>query len=486
MSSADMLERGCAFVNGSWAPAAQGRVFPVTNPATGEIIAEVADMAVEDVGAAIDGAIAAQTKWRERSGKERAAILWAWYAKLKENKEAIAVLISEEQGKPLAEARGEVEFGASFVEWFAEEAKRLYGDLIPGPTADRRFVVIKQPIGVCAAITPWNFPLAMITRKVAAALAAGCSMVVKPSEETPLTALMAARLATEAGMPDGLINVVTTLDAAAVGNLFCQHEKVRKISFTGSTRVGKLLVGGSAPSLKKVSLELGGNAPFIVFDDANLDRAIEGVVAAKYRNSGQTCVCANRIFVHDSVHDAFVAGLSRRVAELRLGNGADEAVNQGPLINERAVEKAEALVEDARARGAHVECGGIRWKANSTWFEPTILTSVNHSMRIANEEAFAPIAPIIRFQSDKEVLEMANDTNAGLMAYLYTSDVSRMWRFGERLEVGMVGINEGVIASELAPFGGVKESGIGREGSKYGIDEYVEIKQICFGGLETS
>ncbi|WP_440997561.1 NAD-dependent succinate-semialdehyde dehydrogenase [Arhodomonas sp. SL1] len=473
-------------MNGSWTPAAHGRVFPVTNPATGAVITEVADMTVEDAGAAIDGAIAAQAQWRERSGKERAAVLRAWHAKLKEHREAIAALITEEQGKPLSEARGEVEFGASFVEWFAEEAKRLYGDLIPGPTGDRRFVVVKQPIGVCAAITPWNFPLAMITRKVAAALAAGCSMVVKPSEETPLTALMAAQLATEAGVPDGLINVVTTLDAPGVGELFCRHEKVRKISFTGSTRVGKLLLERSAPGLKKVSLELGGNAPFIIFEDADLERAIEGVVAAKYRNSGQTCVCANRIFVHEAVHDAFVEGLSQRIVELRLGNGADETVTQGPLINERAVEKAEALVEDALARGAQLECGGGRWHPEAAWFEPTVLTSVDRSMRIANEEAFAPIAPVFRFRNDDEALEMANDTAYGLMAYLYTSDVSRMWHFGERLEVGMVGINEGVISSELAPFGGIKESGIGREGSKYGIDEYVEIKQLCFGGLRPS
>tara|TARA_R110000796_G_scaffold252646_1_gene390310 strand:- start:8411 stop:9784 length:1374 start_codon:yes stop_codon:yes gene_type:complete len=455
------------------------------NPATGEVIAEVADMETEDIESALDGAVTAQRKWQERTGKERAAILRLWHTKLMENKEALAALITEEQGKPLAEARGEVEFGASFVEWFAEEAKRIYGDLIPGPASDRRFVVVKQPIGVCAAITPWNFPLAMITRKVAAALAAGCSMVVKPSEETPLTALMAASLATDAGVPDGLINVITTLDAAGAGDLFCQHEKVRKISFTGSTRVGKLLLEGSAPGLKKVSLELGGNAPFIIFDDADLDRAIDGVVAAKYRNSGQTCVCANRIFVHDAVHDEFVEGLSRKVAELQLGNGAEESVNQGPLINERAVKKAEALVEDACARGAKVVCGGRRWRTNHAWFEPTILTSVDRSMRIANEEAFAPIAPVFRFRNDKEVLEMANDTAAGLMAYIYTSDVSRMWSFGERLEVGMVAINEGVIATELAPFGGVKESGMGREGSKYGIDEYVEIKQICFGGLRT-
>ncbi|KQU94797.1 NAD-dependent succinate-semialdehyde dehydrogenase [Ensifer sp. Root31] len=475
--------RDRSFIDGQWVSAASGQTFDVINPATGALIASVPDLAADAVETAIAAAERAQTDWRNRPAKERAQILRAWFAEIVNHAEELAQLITAEQGKPLYEARGEVAFGASFVEWFSEEAKRVYGDVIPSAGRDRRFMVIKQPIGVCAAITPWNFPLAMITRKAAAALAAGCTMVIKPSDETPLTALALAELALRAGVPAGVLNVVTSKDAAGIGRLLCEHPTIRKLSFTGSTAVGKLLMRQCADTLKKLSLELGGNAPFIVFDDADLDKAVTGAIASKYRNSGQTCVCTNRMYVQDGIYDAFIARLSAAVSAMKVGNGSEPDVLQGPLINERAVEKVEALVADAVENGARIETGGQRHPLGGTWFEPTVLSGMTASMRLAQEEAFGPIAPVFRFRDEEEVIRLANDTRYGLMAYFYARDINRIWRVLEELQFGMVGINEGLISTELAPFGGIKESGMGREGSKYGIEEYVELKYACFGGL---
>lgn len=477
------LVREKAFVDGRWMTATSNETFDVHNPATGELIASVADLTAADAELAIGAAAGAQREWKNRTGKERSKLLRAWYEQIIAHEDDLARLITAEQGKPLYESRGEVAFGASFVEWFGEEAKRVYGDMIPSSGRDRRFMVLKQPIGVCAAITPWNFPLAMITRKAAAALAAGCSMVVKPSEETPLTALAIAELAQRAGIPDGLLNIVTTRRSAEVGRVLCEHPVIRKLSFTGSTAVGKLLMRQCADTLKKLSLELGGNAPFIVFDDADIERAVEGAIASKYRNTGQTCICTNRIYVQDGIHDRFVARLAERVVELKVGNGLEEGVVQGPLINKRAVTKVEDLIEDALKKGARIETGGGRHDLGGTWFQPTVLSGVDASMRIAREEAFGPVAPIFRFQDEEEVIRLANDTRYGLMAYFYARDVNRVWRVLEELEFGMVGINEGLVSTELAPFGGVKESGFGREGSKYGIEEYIELKYACLGGL---
>ena len=475
--------RDRSFIDGQWVSAASGQTFDVINPATGALIASVPDLAADAVETAIAAAERAQTDWRNRPAKERAQILRAWFAEIVNHAEELAQLITAEQGKPLYEARGEVAFGASFVEWFSEEAKRVYGDVIPSAGRDRRFMVIKQPIGVCAAITPWNFPLAMITRKAAAALAAGCTMVIKPSDETPLTALALAELALRAGVPAGVLNVVTSKDAAGIGRLLCEHPTIRKLSFTGSTAVGKLLMRQCADTLKKLSLELGGNAPFIVFDDADLDKAVTGAIASKYRNSGQTCVCTNRMYVQDGIYDAFIARLSAAVSAMKVGNGSEPDVLQGPLINERAVEKVEALVADAVENGARIETGGQRHPLGGTWFEPTVLSGMTASMRLAQEEAFGPIAPVFRFRDEADAIRLANDTRYGLMAYFYARDINRIWRVLEELQFGMVGINEGLISTELAPFGGIKESGMGREGSKYGIEEYVELKYACFGGL---
>ena len=391
--------------------------------------------------------------------------------------------MTAEQGKPLAEARGEVAYGASFVEWFAEEAKRLYGDVIPAPMNDRRFVVIRQPVGVVAAITPWNFPIAMITRKCAPALAAGCPVVIKPSELTPLCALALAELAQRAGFPPGVINVITTMDAAAVGRELTSNPAVRKLSFTGSTGVGKLLLRDCAATVKRVSLELGGNAPFIVFEDADLDAAVAGAMASKYRNSGQTCVCANRLLVQDGVYEAFAESLARAVEALRVGPGTGEGVDQGPLINTDAVEKVEAHIQDALGKGARLVTGGHRHALGGTFFEPTILADVTPAMRVACEETFGPVAPLFRFSTEEEAIALANDTDAGLAAYFYSRDIGRIWRVAEALDYGMVGINEGIISTEVAPFGGVKESGLGREGSKYGIEEFTELKYLCMGGV---
>ncbi|OOY34154.1 succinate-semialdehyde dehydrogenase (NADP(+)) [Solemya velum gill symbiont] len=483
MQTNDLFE-SAAFIDGNWIGAEDGEQFDVTNPANGEVIASLPNLGSADTEKAIDAASKALPAWRAKTAKERSAILRRWYELILENQDGLASLMTLEQGKPLAEANGEVMYGASFVEWFAEEAKRIYGDVIPSPFNDRRYVIVKQSIGVVAAITPWNFPIAMITRKCAPALAAGCSVVVKPSELTPLCALALAKLGAEAGFPAGVFNIITTTKAQEVGRVLTSSQTVRKLSFTGSTAVGKLLIRDCADTVKKVSMELGGNAPFIVFDDADLNAAVAGAMASKYRNAGQTCVCANRLFVHDTVYDAFAKKLAAVVSKLKVGDGFEEGSNQGPLINEDAVCKVERHIQDAVDKGAQVVCGGKRHQRGGTFFEPTVLTDVTPDMRVTREETFGPVAPLYRFSSEAEVIELANDTQSGLAAYFYSKDISRVWRVSEALEYGIVGVNEGVISTEVAPFGGVKESGLGREGSKYGIEEYIEIKYICMGGIE--
>lgn len=480
------LLRSQAYIDGAWCDGDTAATFDVLNPANGEFIARVPDMGISETKRAIDAAQAALPLWRAKTAKERANILRNWYNLILENQEDLALLMTLEQGKPLSEARGEVVYGASFVEWFAEEGKRLYGDVIPAHGADKRIVVLKQPIGVIGAITPWNFPLAMITRKVAPALAVGCSAVVKPAEDTPLSALALAELAERAGIPKGVFNVVTCdkPNAAAVGGELTGNHLVRKISFTGSTPVGKMLMKQCADQVKKVSLELGGNAPFIVFDDADLDAAVLGAIASKYRNAGQTCVCANRIFVQAGVYDVFAEKLAQAVAAFKVGAGDENGVTQGPLINKAALDKVQSLVDDATQKGAKVVCGGQAHELGGTFYQPTILTDVTTEMRIANEEIFGPVAPLYKFDSEEEVITKANDTPFGLAAYFYARDIGRIWRVSEGLEYGIVGINEGIISTEAAPFGGVKESGIGREGSKYGVEDFVEIKYLCMGGVD--
>ncbi len=477
------LLRQQAYIDGGWADAADGRRFEVTNPADGSVLASVPAMGVMETRRAIEAAGAALPTWRARTAKDRATILRKWFELIMAHQEDLALLMTAEQGKPLSEARGEVAYGASFIEWFAEEGKRIYGDVIPAHGADKRIIVVKEAIGVVAAITPWNFPIAMITRKAGPALAAGCTMVIKPAEDTPLCALALAELAARAGVPKGVLNIVTTDRAAEVGGELSANPIVRKLSFTGSTEVGKLLMRQCADTVKKVSMELGGNAPFIVFDDADLDAAVAGAMASKYRNAGQTCVCANRLLVQDGIHDAFAARLAAAVAKLKVGPGLSGEVEQGPLINEDAVLKVEALLEDALGKGAQLVCGGKRHALGGTFFEPTILTGVTPAMRVAREEIFGPVAPLFRFHTEEEAIRMANDTEFGLAAYFYARDIARVWRVAEGLEYGIVGINEGIISTEVAPFGGVKESGIGREGSKYGIEDFVEIKYLCMGGI---
>lgn len=476
-----------AFINGEWRSSHSGKRFPVINPATGEVLAEVPDMDEKDTELAIEAADAAWSSWRAVPVKQKSALLRRWFDLVMSSQEDLARLMTAEQGKPLAEARGEVAYGASYIEWFAEEAKRIYGDTIPGATDDKRLVVIKQPVGVVGAITPWNFPIAMIARKIAPALAAGCPVVAKPAEDTPLSSLALAELAHRAGIPDGLINIVTCSrqSAPAVGAALTGSNKIRKISFTGSTQVGKILMRQAADSVKKVSMELGGNAPFVVFDDADLDAAVDGVIASKYRNTGQTCVCANRIIVQAGVYDHFLSKLSSRVAQFKVGNGleVDDAV-QGPLINSAAVEKVERHVKDAVDKGARVVLGGSRHALGGTFFEPTILADVTTDMAVTYEETFGPVAPIYRFETESEAIALANDTEFGLAAYFYSRDIGRVWRVAEALEVGIVGVNEGIISSEMAPFGGIKQSGQGREGSKYGLDDYLEMKYLCLGGIE--
>ncbi|MGD8264980.1 MAG: NAD-dependent succinate-semialdehyde dehydrogenase [Chromatiales bacterium] len=482
LSDKSLLKTFC-LIDGEWSGADSGRTFAVHNPATGELIASVPECSETETRRAIEAAARAFPEWRSKTAKERSAILRNWFELIVEHTEDLAQLMTAEQGKPLAEARGEITYGASFVEWFAEEAKRVYGDVIPAPLNDRRYIVIRQPVGVVAAITPWNFPVAMITRKCAPALAAGCPVVIKPSELTPLCALALAELAQRAGFPPGVINVITTMDSAAVGRELTSSPLVRKLSFTGSTEVGKLLLRDAAGTVKKVSLELGGNAPFIVFDDADLDAAVSGAMASKYRNSGQTCVCANRLLVQEAVYDAFADKLAQAVEGLRVGEGTTEGVSQGPLINEEAVEKVEGHIRDALEKGARLVTGGQRHALGGTFFEPTILADVTPEMRVACEETFGPVAPLFRFSTEEEAIALANDTDSGLAAYFYSRDIGRIWRVAEALEYGMVGINEGIISTEVAPFGGVKESGLGREGSKYGIEEFTELKYLCMGGL---
>ncbi|HEY2708114.1 MAG TPA: NAD-dependent succinate-semialdehyde dehydrogenase [Caulobacteraceae bacterium] len=477
------LLRADAYIDGAWTAASAGGRFAVRNPATGETLAKVADLEPGDARAAIEAAAAAFPAWSQRTAKDRAGVLRKWFELIMAAQEDLAQLMTAEQGKPLAETRGEVAYGASFIEWFAEEAKRAYGDVIPTHAAGKRILVMKQPIGVVTAITPWNFPNAMITRKVAPALAAGCTVVVKPADETPLSALALGELASRAGLPPGVFNVVTTTRAQAVGLELTQNPLVRKFSFTGSTAVGKQLMAQCATTVKKVSLELGGNAPFIVFDDADLDQAIEGALLSKYRNMGQTCVCANRFLVQDAVFDAFEAKLAARVKAMKVGDGAEAGVVQGPLINMEAVEKVERLLADAVAAGAKVEIGGHRHPLGRTWFEPTVVTGVTPAMAISREEIFGPVATLTRFKDDAEAIRLANDTDFGLAAYFYARDVGRIFRVAEALEYGMVAVNDGILSTEVAPFGGVKQSGVGREGSKYGIEDYLELKYVLLGGL---
>jgi succinate-semialdehyde dehydrogenase/glutarate-semialdehyde dehydrogenase len=469
------------FINGRWVNAESGETFDVTNPANGEVVASVPNMNVGDVRNAIDAANDAWPAFRDMTAGERANLLKKWHALIMENKKELATIMTWECGKVLSESLGEVDYGASFVEWFAEEARRTYGDVIPAHTKDRRLIVIKQSIGVVAALTPWNFPLAMITRKVGPALAAGSPVIVKPPSETPLTGLAIAYLAEKAGFPPGVYNTVTTLDSSAVGKEFCENRKVRKLSFTGSTPVGKILMKQCSSTLKKLSLELGGNAPFIVFDDADIDEAVKGAMVSKFRNNGQTCVCVNRIFAQDGIYDEFVTKLSKAVAALKVGNGMDKDMQVGPLINQKGLEKVKQHVEDAVSKGAVIKEGGK--PLDGLFFQPTVLAGATPDMLLANEEIFGPVAPVFRFNTEEEVLQMANDTEYGLASYFYSKDVSRCWRIAEALECGMVGINEGLISTVLAPFGGVKESGIGREGSKYGMDYFMEIKYLCFGGI---
>ncbi|ONN64887.1 NADP-dependent succinate-semialdehyde dehydrogenase [Herbaspirillum sp. VT-16-41] len=476
------LLRAQALVGGEWQDADNGATLAVNNPSDGAIIAHVPKMGRAETRRAILAAEAALPAWRQRTAKERATILRNWFCLLLEHQEDLAAIMTLEQGKPLAEARGEIAYAASYIEWFAEETKRVYGDTIPAPSGDRRIVVIKQPVGVCAAITPWNFPAAMITRKAAPALAAGCTMVIKPASQTPLSALALCVLAERAGVPPGVLSCVTGA-ASEIGGELTSSPIVRKLSFTGSTEIGKQLLAQCADTVKKTSMELGGNAPFIVFDDADLDLAVKGALIAKYRNAGQTCVCANRILVQDAVYDLFVEKFATAVNQLAVGDGMQGGVTIGPLIDEKAVQKAEEHVADALAKGARVATGGARHALGGSFFQPTILADASPDMAIFREETFSPVAPIFRFATEEEAVRLANDTEFGLASYFYGRDIGRIWRVAEALEYGMVGINEGLISTEVAPFGGIKESGTGREGSKYGMSDYLETKYLCMGGI---
>jgi succinate-semialdehyde dehydrogenase/glutarate-semialdehyde dehydrogenase len=477
------LLRQQAYIDGEWCGASDGASVEVHNPATGEKIGTVPHMGAGETRRAIDAASAAWPAWRKKSAKERAAILRRWSDLMLENLEDLALLMTVEQGKPLAESKGEIGYAASFFEWFGEQAKRVDGDVLQSPWPDRRILATREPIGVCAAITPWNFPSAMITRKVAPALAAGCPIVLKPSELTPFSSFALAVLGERAGLPKGVFSIVTG-DAQAIGGEMSANPSVRKLSFTGSTAVGRLLMQQCAPTIKKLSLELGGNAAFIVFDDADLDAAVEGAIASKYRNAGQTCVCANRMYVQDGVYDEFARRLVEKVKTLKVGNGLEPGVTQGPLINEKAVQKVEDHIADALAKGAQLALGGKRSALGHTFFEPTVLANVTSGMKIAHEETFGPLAPLFRFKTEDEVIRMVNDTEFGLASYFYARDIGRVWRIAEAIETGMVGVNTGLISNEIAPFGGVKQSGLGREGSKYGMDDYLVIKYICMGGID--
>jgi len=482
LNNADLL-KNAGYINGEWTGSESDKRFEVTNAFSKEVICTLPDMGTKETNDAIEAANNSWSNWRSKTAKERALILKKWFDLIIDNQEDLAILMTAEQGKPLAEAKGEVVYGASFIEWFAEEGKRTYGDIIPTPANDRRILVIKQPIGVVAAITPWNFPIAMITRKCAPALAAGCPVVIKPAAETPLSALALAELADQAGIPKGVLNVVVGTKSSEIGLALTNSPIVRKLSFTGSTAVGKILTRNCADTMKKVSMELGGNAPFIVFDDANLDSAVAGAMISKFRNTGQTCVCSNRILVQEGIYDEFVSKLSEAVKTLNVGNGMEEGINQGPLTNESALKKVQDHISDALGKGAVLVTGGKPHSNGGTMFEPTIIGNVTTSMKVASEETFGPLAPIFKFSTEEEAIRMANDTEFGLASYFYTNDVNRIWRVSEALEYGMVGVNEGVISNEVAPFGGMKESGLGREGSHYGIDDFLELKYICMGGL---
>ncbi|MBI4885532.1 MAG: NADP-dependent succinate-semialdehyde dehydrogenase [Acidobacteria bacterium] len=476
------LFRQACYIDGAWLDARGGATIGVDNPATGEVIGLVPKLGATETRTAVGAAARAFPGWRSRTAKERAAVMRCWFDLMMANQEDLARLMTLEQGKPLAESRGEVGYAASFLEWFGEEAKRVYGDTIPGHQRDKRIIVIKQPIGVVACITPWNFPLAMITRKAGPAIAAGCTVVLKPASQTPFSALALAELGERAGLPKGVFNVLTGA-AGEIGRELTSNPDVRKLSFTGSTETGKLLMAQCAGTVKKISLELGGNAPFIVFDDADLDAAVEGAMASKYRNTGQTCVCANRLLVQDGVYDAFAGRLAAAVRTLKPAPGLDEGATQGPLIDDRAVQKVEEHVADALAKGARIVSGGRRHARGGRFFEPTVLADVTPAMLVAQEETFGPVAPLFRFRTEDEAIALANDTPFGLAAYFYGRDIGRVWRVAEALETGIVGVNTGIISTEVAPFGGVKESGLGREGSKYGIEEFLEIKYICLGGI---
>ncbi len=481
MHDIQTLIKTSSFINGNWYDTVSKKKFNVLNPATGEVIAAVTDLSRDEIRETIDLAHKAMPGWAGITGKERASVLHKWFQLVLQHREILARIMTMECGKPLTESLGEVAYGASFIEWFAEEAKRIYGDVIPGHMAGKRLMTIKQAIGVAAAITPWNFPLAMITRKAAPAMAAGCAIIVKPAEATPLTALALAQLAHEAGIPPGVLNVVTTNNSSMAGKEFSENLKVRKVSFTGSTRVGRILLEQCAGTIKKVSLELGGTSPFIIFEDADIDAAVKGVIASKYRNAGQTCVCANLILVQEKLYDDFIIKLKSAVEKLKMGNGLENGVTIGPLINESGLIKVKQLVEDALEKGAKCITGGK--SSHDLFFEPTILKDIKPGMRIVTEEIFGPVAPVLKFKTEDEALTIANSSEYGLAAYFYSKDISRCWRVAEALEYGMVGINEGVISTEVAPFGGVKQSGLGREGSKYGIEEYTETKYMCYGNI---
>ncbi|MGY6549371.1 MAG: NAD-dependent succinate-semialdehyde dehydrogenase [Roseinatronobacter sp.] len=478
LSDSDLL-RSQAFVAGVWADADDGSVFDVRNPARGDVIARVADLGRDEAARAINAAEAARHDWAARPARERAKVLRAWHDQIMAHQEDLALILTAEMGKPLAEARGEIAYGAGFIEWFAEEAKRIYGETIPGHQADKRITVLRQPIGVAASITPWNFPNAMIARKVAPALAAGCAFVGRPAAETPLSALALAVLAERAGIPQGVLSILPSTRAAEIGQEFCENPIVRKLTFTGSTETGRILLRQAADQVKKCSMELGGNAPFLIFDDADLDAAVEGAMISKYRNNGQTCVCANRIYVQAGIHDAFAERLAQRVADLKVGDGLSDGVQMGPLISEKAVQKVEAHIADIVEKGGTVLTGGRRHGNGGTYFEPTVAVGVTQDMLVAREETFGPLAPIFRFETEEDAIRLANDTIFGLAAYFYARDISRITRVQEGLEYGIVGVNTGLISTEVAPFGGVKQSGLGREGSRHGIDDYLEMKYIC-------
>lgn len=481
MSLSSHLIRSDAYINGEWV--AGSKQFDVRNPATGDVIGHMADLGADETRSAIEAAEKAMKPWAALTGKERGQALMRWFDLIVENADELATIMVAEQGKPFAEARGEVLYGASFVQWFAEEAKRTYGDIIPNTVPGTRIAVIRQPIGVCAAITPWNFPSAMITRKVAPPLAAGCSVIVKPPEETPFSAIALAVLAEKAGLPAGLFNVITTSTSRVVGQELCDNPTVRKLSFTGSTEVGKVLMAQCAGTLKKLSLELGGNAPFIVFEDADIDAAVEGALICKYRNAGQTCVCANRIYVHENIYDEFAERFSARVSALKVGKGDEDGTDVGPLINKEGVDKVVEHLEDAKEKGGDIIAGGNPHSAGDLFFEPTVIKNAAPDMKFAREETFGPLAPLFKFKDEDEVIRLANDTNYGLAAYFYARDMGRVWRVAEALEYGMVGVNSPILSTEVAPFGGIKESGVGREGSRYGMDDFMEMKYILMGGV---